>query len=105
MDPLVGRASRPRRGGHRAPGREPAGGVRPVRQAYDRPDAVRRSYLADLAAGDADLAQLAGRVAQRMFAVPMPQVAPDGSALDVGDPAVRRELTRASSPGARRTPA
>ena len=69
-------------------------------QAYDRPEAVTaRSYLADLAASDADLAQLAGRVAQRMFAVPMPQVASDGSAVDVGDPAVRRELTEAEFAG------
>ena len=64
--------------------------------AYDDPAAVTaRSYLADLAASDADLSQLADRVAQRMFAVPMPQVASDGSAVDVSDPAVRRELTEA----------
>ena len=64
--------------------------------AYDDPAAVTaRSYLADLAASDADLSQLADRVARRMFAVPMPQVASDGGAVDVSDPAVRRELTEA----------
>ena len=60
--------------------------------AYDDPDAVTaRSYLADLAVGDADVSQLAGHVARRMFAVPLPPS--DGGAVDVGDPAVRRALT------------
>jgi len=61
--------------------------------AYDDPDAATaRSYLADLAVGDADVAQLAGHVARRMFAVPMPPLADDGGPVDVGDPAVRRAL-------------
>jgi hypothetical protein len=64
--------------------------------AYDNPDAVTaRSYLADLAAGDADVSRLAGHVARRMFAVPLPQRAPDGAPVDVSDPAVRRALTEA----------
>ena len=47
--------------------------------AYDDPDAVTaRSYLADLAISDADVSELAGHVARRMFAVPMP--APGGTA-------------------------
>jgi hypothetical protein len=62
--------------------------------AYDDPDAVTaRSYLADLAVGDADASWLAGQVARRMFAVPMPPAAEDGRPVDVGDPAVRRALT------------
>ena len=61
--------------------------------AYDDPDAVTaRSYLADLAASDADLSQLARHVARRMFAVPMPAAAEDDGPVDVGDPAVRRAL-------------
>ncbi len=68
--------------------------------AYDDPDAVTaRSYLADLASSDADVSQLAGHVARRMFAVPMPQVAPDGGAVDVSDPAVRRARTEAEFAG------
>jgi hypothetical protein len=61
--------------------------------AYDDPDAVTaRGYLADLAASDADVSGLAGHVARRMFAVPMPRPADDGGPVDVGDPAVRRAL-------------
>jgi len=68
--------------------------------AYDDPGAVTaRSYLADLAASDADVSQLAGHVARRMFAVPMPPVAPDGGAVDVSDPAVRRARTEAEFAG------
>jgi hypothetical protein len=64
--------------------------------AYDDPDAVTaRSYLADLAAGDADISQLAGHVGRRIFAVPMPGLAEDGGPVDVSDPAVRRALTEA----------
>jgi hypothetical protein len=64
--------------------------------AYDDPDAVTiRSYLADLAASDADVSQLAGHVARRMFAVPMPRLTEDGGPVDVGDPAVRRALAEA----------
>jgi hypothetical protein len=63
-------------------------------QAYDDPDAVTaRSYVADLARSDADMSELAGQVARRMFAVPRPGPDEDGSPVDVGDPAVRRELT------------
>ena len=59
--------------------------------AYDNPDAVTaRSYLADLAASDADVSGLADHVARRMFAVPLP--APDSVPADVSDPAVRRAL-------------
>jgi hypothetical protein len=62
-------------------------------QAYDDPDAVTtRSYLADLARSDADMSELAGHVGRRMFAVPMPRLTQGGSPVDVGDPAVRREL-------------
>ena len=59
--------------------------------AYDDPDSVTiRSYLADLAVSDADVSALATHVARRMFAVPLPPLA--GGPVDVGDPAVRREL-------------
>jgi hypothetical protein len=59
--------------------------------AYDDPDSVTaRSYLADLATSDADVSELAGHVARRAFAVPLP--ASDGAAVDVGDAAVRRAL-------------
>jgi hypothetical protein len=66
-------------------------------RAYDDPDAVTaRSYLADLAAGDADVSELAGHVARRMFAVPLPDPGQDGRGpVDLGDPAARRELTEA----------
>jgi hypothetical protein len=66
-------------------------------RAYDDPDAVMaRSYLADLAAGDADVSELARHVARRMFAVPLPDPGQDGrGAVDLADPAVRRELTEA----------
>jgi len=59
--------------------------------AYDDPDSVTaRSYLADLATSDADVSELAGHAARRMFAVPLP--ASDGACVDVGDAAVRRAL-------------
>ncbi len=62
-------------------------------QAYDDPDAVTaRSYVADLARSDADMSELAGHVARRMFAVPMPGPGEDGGPVDAGDQAVRREL-------------
>jgi hypothetical protein len=61
--------------------------------AYDDPDAVTaRSYLADLAASDADVSQLSGHVARRMFAVPVPDPDEDGGPVDVSDPAVRGAL-------------
>jgi hypothetical protein len=64
--------------------------------AYDDPEAVTaRSYLADLAVGDADVSGLATHVARRMFAVPLPGPATDGAPADVSDPAVRRALTEA----------
>jgi hypothetical protein len=64
--------------------------------AYDDPEAVTaRGYLADLAVSDADVSGLAGHVARRMFAVPMPGLASDGGPVDVGDPVVRRELAEA----------
>ncbi|HJY93559.1 MAG TPA: hypothetical protein VJ371_01310, partial [Streptosporangiaceae bacterium] len=69
--------------------------------AYDDPDAVTaRSYLADLAVSDADVSGLATHVARRMFAVPLPAPGADGpvvdgTAADLGDPAVRRALTEA----------
>jgi hypothetical protein len=63
-------------------------------QAYDDPDAVAaRGYLTDLATSDADVSQLAGHVARRMFAVPMPGPREDGLRPDVSDPASRRMLT------------
>jgi hypothetical protein len=62
-------------------------------EAYDDPDSVTaRSYLAGLAAGDADVSVLARHVARRMFAVPVPDPAEDGSPVDVGDATVRRAL-------------
>ena len=65
-------------------------------QAYDDPDAVTaRSYLTDLGVADADLSALSGHVARRMFAVPVPSPADDGTPVDVGDPAVRRALIEA----------
>jgi hypothetical protein len=58
--------------------------------AYDDPDAITtRSYLADQAVSDADVAELAGVVARRMFAVPIPRVEPVAGPADLGDPAVR----------------
>jgi hypothetical protein len=63
-------------------------------QAYDDPEAATaRSYLADLATGDADVSQLAEHVARRMFAVPMPRLTEDGGPVDAGDTGVRRALT------------
>ena len=66
-------------------------------RAYDDPDAIMaRSYLADLAVGDADVSELARHVARRMFAVPLPQPAEDGPGpVDLGDPATRRALVDA----------
>jgi hypothetical protein len=62
--------------------------------AYDDPDAVTaRSYLADLAASDADVSELAGHVARRTFAVPMPDPDEDDGPWDLGDPVARRALT------------
>ena len=72
--------------------------------AYDDPEAATaRSYLADLAVSDADVSGLATHVARRMFAVPLPGPAADGTAvdapadapMDVSDPAVRRGLAEA----------
>jgi hypothetical protein len=64
--------------------------------AYDDPDAVTaRSYLAGLATSDADVAQLAGHVARRMFAVPIPPSGGTGGPVDLSDPAVRRARTEA----------
>jgi hypothetical protein len=61
--------------------------------AYDDPDAATaRSYLADLAASDADVARLAGHVARRTFALPVPRPEEDGGPVDVSDPVVRRAL-------------
>jgi len=65
-------------------------------QAYDDPVAVTaRGYLADLATSDADIAQLAGHVARRMFAVPMPESHDGGHRPGVGDPAARQALAEA----------
>ena len=61
--------------------------------AYEDPDAMTaRGYLADLAASDADVSRLAGHVARRMFAVPLPRPAEDGGPVNVSDPQVRRAL-------------
>jgi hypothetical protein len=58
--------------------------------AYDDADAETvRSYLADKAVSDADVAELAGHVARRMFAVPVPHLEPGAAPVDLGDPAVR----------------
>jgi len=69
--------------------------------AYHDPDAVTtRSYLADLAAGDADVSGLAGHVARRMFAVPMPDPDQDDHGpWDLGDPVARRALILAEFAG------
>jgi hypothetical protein len=62
--------------------------------AYDDPDAVTaRSYVADVATSDADVSELAGHVARRLFAVPMPDADGDEGPWDLGDPVVRRALT------------
>jgi hypothetical protein len=62
--------------------------------AYDDPDAVTaRSYVADLAAGGADVSGLGRQVARRMFAVPIPDPDEDHGPWDLGDPVVRRALT------------
>jgi hypothetical protein len=64
--------------------------------AYDDPDAVTaRSYVADVAAADADVSELAGHVARRIFAVPMPEPDQDDGPWDLSDPVVRRALTLA----------
>ena len=66
--------------------------------AYDDPDAATaRSYLADLAASDADVSELARHVARRMFAVPVPEE--DDGPVDVSDPQVRRARTEAEFTG------
>ena len=63
--------------------------------AYDDPEAVTaRGYLADLAVSDADVSGLATQVARRVFAVPLPVSASDGTPVQVSDPAVRRALTQ-----------
>jgi DNA-binding transcriptional LysR family regulator len=60
--------------------------------AYDDPEAAAaRSYLADVAVGDADVARLSEHVARRMFAVPMPLLA-SADPPDASDPQVRRAL-------------
>jgi hypothetical protein len=65
-------------------------------EAYDDPDAATaRSYVADLAVGDADVSALAEHVARRMFALRMPRLTKDGGPVDVSDPAFRRELIEA----------
>jgi hypothetical protein len=65
-------------------------------QAYDDPGAVAaRAYLADLAASDADVSRLAGHVARRTFAVPLPDPDDDGPRPDISDPAARRALAEA----------
>ena len=70
-------------------------------RAYDDPDAVMaRSYLADLAVGDAEVSELARHVARRMFAVPLPQPTEDSPGpVDLGDPATRRALIDAEFAG------
>jgi hypothetical protein len=61
--------------------------------AYDDPQAVTaRGYLADLAVSNADVSELAGHVARRMFAVPLPDPPDDGGPVDLSDPDVRRAL-------------
>ena len=100
VDPLVGGAARPGRGGHRAPGREPPGGVRPVRAGLRRPGRRDRAQLPGRSGRQRRRRVPAGRpCGRRMFAVPMPPVAPDGGAVDVGDPAVRRARTEAEFAG------
>jgi hypothetical protein len=61
--------------------------------AYDDPQAVTaRGYLADLAVSNADVSELAGHVARRMFAVPLPDPPDDGGPVDLSDPDVRSAL-------------
>jgi hypothetical protein len=72
-------------------------------EAYALPDsAAVRSYVSDLATGDADVAWLARNVGRRMFALPMPEHGgtPAGPGpRNVGDPADRRALTEAEFGG------
>ena len=61
--------------------------------AYEDEIAVTsRGYLTDLATSDADVARLAGHLARRMFALPMPMSADRRTFMDVSDPAGRRAL-------------
>jgi len=61
--------------------------------AYDNPSAaVARAYVSDLATGDADVTSLAAAVTRRSVAVPFPDSADGGPALDVADPAARAEM-------------
>jgi hypothetical protein len=61
--------------------------------AYDDPQAVTaRGYLADLAVSDADVSELAGHVARRMFVIPLPDPPDDGGPVDLSDPDVRSAL-------------
>ncbi len=73
--------------------------------AYDDPDAVTtRSYLADQAVSDADVAELAGVVARRMFAVPIPRVEPVPARPTWATRRCARPASRMSSRPARRIP-
>jgi hypothetical protein len=67
-------------------------------ELYDDADrAAARAYLADLAAGDADAAWLAGSHVRREFAMPFPQDRPDDklALLDATDPADRGAFAEA----------
>jgi hypothetical protein len=62
-------------------------------QAYDDQDAVAiRGYASGLATSDADAAWLSESVGRRMFALPLPE---RHAAIDLADPADRRELVEA----------
>jgi hypothetical protein len=61
--------------------------------AYSDPDAIAiRGYASGLAASDADVSWLSGRVGRRMFALPLPE---RHAPLDLADPADRRRLVEA----------
>jgi hypothetical protein len=61
--------------------------------AYDNPAAiVARSYVSDLATGDADVTGLAEAVTRRSVAVPFPDSRDGSPGMDVTDPAARADM-------------
>jgi hypothetical protein len=69
-------------------------------EGYDSPEAALiRSYIADLAASDADLSRLTDQMARRMFALPIPEPGDSGADGDFSDPQVRRARAEAEFSG------
>jgi hypothetical protein len=65
-------------------------------QAYDDPyAALSRSYMADVAASDADVSWLTEQFARRLFVLPITEPGDDGALPDAGDPQTRSALTEA----------